>query len=260
MSMQRNTVPLSGVLPLVADGGGRGGSVLSLRSEEEKEVLSLPPPQREEGTTLASTLLALGVFILAPAKLRATAASLAAVGVEPQQLLDLAQFIAEAEDDAGKQRKYLASVLVDTARTQEALANVARHKAARAKVAEGPAHFQNMPIGSVACSCNACVAKRAEAAAEPWDHDRQCRVAYCLHHSDRRTTAQLADFFGVSESTAKLMVERGRVVSRSAYEESLGAAPNMKKVGRDEEAAKERLRRFRESTRGERLRLLKGDA
>lgn len=253
--------PLPTVFPLVST-GGVGGGLYSRSSEKEEEKEILPPPQSEsDGTSIASTLLELGVFILAPAKMRATATTLAAAGVEPQQLRELAAFIAEAEDDAGKQRKYLASILVDSARTKEALGNVAAHKAARiSKATDGPSHAANMPVGSACCPCNACVAKRCKTAAEPWDHDWQCRVAYCLHNSDRRTVADLAAFLAVSESTARLMVDRGRVLSQSPYLDDIKAPRDWKRIERDEKGGAERLREFREATRSGRLRLLQGEA
>ena len=251
--MTANVTPFS-----PSSGSGEGvRSVLSLRSEEEKEVLSLPPPQREEGATLASTLLALGVFILAPAKLRATASALAGAGVEPQQLIDLAQFIAEAEDDAGKQRKYLASVLVDTARTKEALANVAKHKAARVVQAAGSEHVFNLPWGSEACRCNACVAKRSEAAAKAVSFDRACAVAWFRVDRDKAPRGLVADENGVSMERLEEMLKRGQEMAEPPRSVPKG---EMKKAQREEEAAQERMRRFRESPRSERLRLLKGDA
>ncbi len=217
-----------------------------------------PPPQKAEESSLGTTLLELGVFILAPAKLRATAVSLAAVGVTVDELRDLARFIAETEEDAGKQRKYLAAVLMDLERTKLALKNVAAHRAEAAKAKapepdEGPAHMVNMPIGTASCLCHTCRDHRSAMAQEPWDHDRQCHMAACLAGGDRWTIERVAAHFGVSDATARSMVERGNCLKGSRQE------PAKKKV-KDDTTHEDLCRRFREATRSERLRLLKGDA
>ena len=228
-------------------------SVLSLRSEEEEEKGTLPPPQSTEGTTLASTLTELGVFLMAPAKQRATAAQLAGAGVTADHLRLISDFVAESEPDAGQRRRYLAAVLVDVARTKEALANIETHRASATPRDEY--HAINTPIGSTSCSCSACRLYRASVSVEPWDHDRQSMVAACLAGGDRWSLERVAEFFGVSQTTAALMVERGRVLKASAYVESLGAAPLKKKEPVDD--AEERAKRFRNGSRAHRLQLLR---
>lgn len=47
---------------------------------------------------------------------------------------------------------------------------------------------------------------------EVWEHDRQCRIAYCRAISDRRPIKEVAAELGVSVTTAKVMVDRGRVL------------------------------------------------
>ena len=245
-------------IPLTPSGRSGEGvrSVLSLRSVEEEEKGTLPPPQKAGDNSIGTTLLALGVFILAPARMRAVAVALAGAGVTSEQLQDLAQFIAETEEDEGKQRKYLASVLLDSERTMEALRNVAAHRTAKAaKADDGPAHMVNMPIGTAACPCSACRLYRASVSVEPWDHDRQSMVAACLVVSDKWSLKRLSDFFGISETTAGLMVERGMVLRRSAYLDSLGVAPRLKK-GAMVDDAEQRAAKFRGAPRSQRLRLL----
>ena len=228
-------------------------SVLSLRSEEEEEKGTLPPPQSTEGTTLASTLTELGVFLMAPAKQRATAAQLAGAGVTADHLRLISDFVAESEPDAGQRRRYLAAVLVDVARTKEALANIETHRASATPRDEY--HAINTPIGSTSCSCSACRLYRASVSLEPWDHDRQSMVAACLVVSDKWSLKRLSDFFGISETTAGLMVERGMVLRRSAYLDSLGVAPRLKK-GAMVDDAEQRAAKFRGAPRSQRLRLL----
>ena len=90
---------------------------------------------------------------------------------------------------------------------------------------------------------------------EPWDHDRQSMVAACLVVSDKWSLKRLSDFFGISETTAGLMVERGMVLRRSAYLDSLGVAPRLKK-GAMVDDAEQRAAKFRGAPRSQRLRLL----
>ncbi len=50
---------------------------------------------------------------------------------------------------------------------------------------------------------------------EPWDHDRQCRIAWCRVNGDRAPVAFVARELGVSETTLGVMLERGRAISVS---------------------------------------------
>ena len=47
---------------------------------------------------------------------------------------------------------------------------------------------------------------------EVWDHDRQCRIAYCRVVADRRSVQEIATELAVSVTTCKVMVERGRTL------------------------------------------------
>jgi len=263
MSIDNNkrTDHLPSVLPLVSTEGGRGEAVRNSGSVVSEGVShSLNHYQSEEG--IGTVLLALGVFALSSPRRLTLAVEIAAAGITSRQLRDLESYIHEGEPDAGKARRFLTAIICDLAKLRDAIDGLTKFRAAsERKAPAGPAHATNMPVGSACCPCNACVAKRSEVADEPWDHDRQCRVAYCLHNGDRRTVAELAAFLEVSESTAHLMVERGRVLSQSAYVETLVVkAPGMRKAERDDKAAAERLREFREASRGGRLRLLQGEA
>lgn len=64
------------------------------------------------------------MYVLAPARLRATAASLAGAGVSAADVSKLAAFINESEDDAAKARRYLAAVVSDPERALDAVRSV----------------------------------------------------------------------------------------------------------------------------------------
>lgn len=50
---------------------------------------------------------------------------------------------------------------------------------------------------------------------EVWDHDRQCRIAYCHHHGDRWPVEKVARELGVRLTVAEGMIDRGRVLCAS---------------------------------------------
>lgn len=221
---------------------------------------SLTHYQSAEG--VGTVLLALGVFSLSSPRRTALATEIEAASITGQQLRDLESYIHEGEPDAGKARRFLTAIVCDLAKLRDAVDGLAKFRALNSRPAKdnGPAHMVNMPIGTPSCLCHTCREHRAGLAAEPWDHDRQCRVAYCLHKGDRRTVAEVAALLGVSETTVGVMVERGKVLSSSAYVEDVKAPRDWKRIERDEKGGAERLREFREATRSGRLRLLQGEA
>ena len=206
---------------------------------------------------LASTLLALGVFCLSTAKRLEVAARLAALTVDTQQLVDLDGYIRESEPDTGKSRRYLAALLGDDAKLRDALGGLAAYLREKPKAeGDGPAHMPNMPRGFAGCDCRECVGFRgtvvapeplpADAPKEAWDHDRQCRIAWCCVNGDKRDPASVAREMGVSETTLNVMLERGRVLSASPLVEALGKAPSMKQIAKEEKATERRVTDFRE--------------
>ena len=241
-------------MPLAQNGqGGGGGSVL----RGGGEVSTPLPPQNGEGDSLVSTLTEFGVFVLAPARLRATALALSAAEIDAGKVRELAAFIAGTEDDEGKQRKYLASVLSDVERAKAAIAGLEAHRRARAEstkpVDVGPPHMVNLPLGVSSCPCSACVQARAkQPPPEPWDHDRQCRIAHCLVVSDKRSRTEVAELLGVSETTLGVMLDRGRTLSTSALPIVKGRKPS--EVRKMDDAEKERREQFHRMMREARMR------
>lgn len=97
--------------------------------EEEKDSSSSSSEQSTQEASLASTLVDLGVFLLAPAKREATAAALGLAGLTCADLHDLAAFVAESELEAPRRRRYLASVLADPGVARRAIDDVRAHRA-----------------------------------------------------------------------------------------------------------------------------------
>jgi hypothetical protein len=50
---------------------------------------------------------------------------------------------------------------------------------------------------------------------EVWDHDRQCRIAWCRVNGDHRSEAEVAAELGVKPGTLRAMLDRGRALSAS---------------------------------------------
>lgn len=198
---------------------------------------------------LASTLLALGVFCLSTAKRLEVAARLQSLTVGNQQLLDLDSYIRESEPDVGKSRRYLAALLGDDAKLRDALGGLAAYLRKKPKAADaGPPHVPNLPLGATGCRCRHCEAFRAASpTSEPvWSHDEMCVRAKCLHDGDRWSLPRIAQFLGVSESTAQVMVERGRAQTTVPVVPRNGFA---KAAAKDDAAEKERREQFRAMVR-----------
>ena len=209
----------------------------------------------QRGETVESVLLRFGVFALSTAKRQAMADLCGRVGVDAAGLSAVLDYVSEGSPDAGTARRYMASIVSDEVKLADAWKGVRAHRETATAKDAGPAHMVNMPIGTASCSCSACRLYRASVSVEPWDHDRQSLVAACLAGGDRWPLERVAEFFGVSLTTAAVMVERGRVLKTSAYVESLGAAPLKKKEPVDD--AEERAKQFRNGSRAHRLQLLR---
>lgn len=239
------TTPTSGVYGCVYSGAPSTESDTQTHTPEVQVV------------QLASTLLALGVFCLSTAKRLEVAARLQSLTVGNQQLLDLDSYIRESEPDVGKSRRYLAALLGDDAKLRDALGGLAAYLREKPKAEDdGPSHVPNMPRGYAGCECKGCVGYRgtvvepepvpADAPKEAWDHDRQCRIAWCCVHGDKRDPASVAREMGVSETTLEVMLDRGRVLSASPLVEAIGKAPSMKQIAKEEKATERRVTDFRE--------------
>lgn len=228
--------------PLASAAGGGEGEVLYSSDSRVSECVSVSSSEEEnqnhsvihsvgDGCVLLDRALCeLGVFALSPPRRASAASTLAKVGCAVADLLALNGYLLSGADgDTAKARRFLAALVVDEAKLREALSGLRVYMQARPagseREDEGPSHVPNMPRGYAGCDCKGCVgfrgtvsateAKKA-AAEEPWDHDRQCRVAWCRVHGDRVPVAAVAREMGVSEATLGAMLDRGRVLSQSA--------------------------------------------
>lgn len=226
-------------------------------------VLSL-----QNGEGVGTVLVEFGVFALSTARRSAAEAVCAAVRVQPVELRDLLGYIREGEPVEGTARRYMAAIVSDETKLRDAVEGLRAFRRAQAAMARvtkpqepedtGPAHMANLPLGSPTCPCMECAKARAKATpAEPWDHDRMCRVAWCRVNGDKRPMAEVAAELGVSDSTLGAMLDRGRVLSEPRPE-LLGVGGSMKKAERDAKVERERAKEFANASRPERMRLLRG--
>lgn len=207
--------------------GGEGGGLYSDRalSRGMNEGVNHGSAlyQNQNGEGVDSVLLAFGVFALSPAKRAQVVESAALVTCSAAEMRALFDYIAEGEKDEGTARRYMAAIVGDDVRLRDAVEGLRaflRAREAMRKVTQiedkGPKHMANLPLGSTTCPCRACAdARAAKTEAEPWDHDRMCRVAWCRVQGDRQPAAVVARDLGVSETTLGVMLERGRTLSLS---------------------------------------------
>lgn len=223
-------------------GGAGGGSVpVSVQRSEEKDagtslVQTNPPPPQCEGVSTTAALdaemVSAGVFVLAAARRRACALGLSTAGLTTVDVADLAAFIANCEPDESRQRKYLAATLSDPERATEAVKDMQQWRNTRQEPQRrGPK--QTAPWHDLET-----VDGRQR---EVWDHDRQCRIAYCRVVADHRTVQEVANELGVKTGTITAMIDRGRVLS--------GGEPGRPKRQPEGETQEQRTARFIEMMR-----------
>jgi hypothetical protein len=145
----------------------------------------------------------------------------------------------EATSEAGKAPRVVAALALDPKRLREAIVDARAFRdaqAVRAKARAGEDRaFGDKPY----------VPGPTEGESrEDWDHDRQCRVAKCRHDGDRLPMAALARELGVSETTAELMVARGRVLDQSGMTRPKVDSPA--KIEKAERSGEKRVADFRE--------------
>ena len=258
-------------------GGGRGGSVpsaagaygvVTIRSEGMNERMNhvpLVPEQQFDG--VPSVLLAHGVFILSTERRQAVATLCAAALVTASELHDLLLFIADSEPVPATARRYMAAIVGDGIKLRESIdgmrsfrrgqASMTRAEVPVAVVPAGPSHVPNMPRGSLACVCGACVAARSAVATDSQpSSDRACGMVRCRVDGDRRTVAEVAAEMVMAEADVAAMLERGRALADPPPPLGKGR----KQLDRDEKFERERVREFADAPRAERLRLLRGIA
>lgn len=179
---------------------------------------------------LDEALAAFAVHTAMPAKRRELAGYLASEGVSVDDVVALGQHCEKTLPEA-KVPVVLISLLTAAGKREERLAELGRTKEARAKILErapGDRAYSDRPTEGET--------------QEQWQHDRNCRIAYCAVVSDRRDKAAVAKDLGV-QLGAKFdaMIERGR---------ALQCARHVPATGRDiddEATQNERRKRFVEA-------------
>lgn len=246
-------------LPPGCGHGGEGGGLYSGMNEGTNSLVrSFQNGEGVDSVLLDSVLLSFGVFALSPSKRLQVAENARQLLIEAAELHDLLVYIRDGEPNEGLARRYMAAIVADPIRFRDAVEGLRAFRRAQESMRRatrpadiGPPHMANLPLGSPTCPCVECgrVREAKPPESEPWDHDRQCRVAYCLVRSDRRPLAEVAKTLGVSETTLGVMLDRGRTLSQSAYQPK--ARQSMKLVraeaGAEQERREEFARKMREA-------------
>lgn len=119
--------PQCSPFPVAENRTGGGGGLYS-DPEVEKKTSSSSSGEEDREAAIASTLRDLGLFLLAPPKRWRIARELAAAGITPEQLLELAAFVAESEADEARRRRYLAAVVANADVAAMALRDVQHYR------------------------------------------------------------------------------------------------------------------------------------
>lgn len=157
-----------------------------------------------------------------------------AAGVSTDDVAMLAKHCTDSVREPGGAARVLASLLVDDAKREQHLADlrlVAEAKAKRTRAFGDKAHVPGPTEGEPR---------------EVWDHDRMCRIAWCMHNGDRKPRAEIARTLGVQAGMLEAMLARGEQLSRSPLVERAVPLADVRKLDQDEEA---RRQQFREQMR-----------
>lgn len=174
----------------------------------------------------------------APERL-ALAKLLEANGITPDDVAMLALHCRSTVDGEPGARRVLASILADPEKARVRLDDLRAIHALRAA-------RQNRGFGDKPTTPGPTEGETKEA----WEHDRMCRIAWCRTHGDRAPVELVAKELGVSETTLRIMVDRGRVLSTSPLLDGV-EKPTRKMVAEGLGTAEEdeRRKQFREMMR-----------
>lgn len=128
-------------------------------------------------------------------------------GIEPADVVLLAEHCRATVEGAGSAARVLASLLVDDRKRDARLVDlreIAARKALRARQDERAPGDKPYVPGPVEGETR-----------EVWEHDRMCSVAWCRVRGDGASVPVVARELGVSEATLGVMLERGRVLRQS---------------------------------------------
>ncbi len=195
---------LVGQVPGQESRGGRGGLYPPdlLGFEKKKENHSSTSSQNGEGQstrTVADALLAAGVFVLAPPRLRAVAAALTAAGITAQDVDAVRAHIAPRETDLGRQARILATVFSTPQAAREAIDGVAAFQAAQAPI------VAPQPLPGVRPPADRLGHDPVE-----WARERNAIIAVTRVEVERKDPEEVRADLGVTEQEFADLLARGR--------------------------------------------------
>ena len=201
-------------------------------SGTERDQNTYTPAHQSTSTvqSLDEALLMAGVFALSRKARRGVAESLAEAGIPVAAIEQLRQWIEHGEKDAGQARRYLAGLLSDPEATADAVADLERRRERAPR--------QGQPSTPPWHDIEQAPAKERQV----WEHDRQCRVAWCRYNGDGRSVQEIAAELGVKTGTVTAMLDRGRVLSAPPDWFTKG-----KPADRKAETPEQRVERFRKT-------------
>lgn len=109
----------------------------------------------------ADALGAIGIHEGYPAKRIELAGVLESVGVGAEEVGLLHEWIRERYEERPSQLRVLASLLRDAGQIKLVIEDIRKCRALRPKPERQVNHLPNMPVGTLSCDCDGCVAFRA---------------------------------------------------------------------------------------------------
>ena len=163
-----------------------------------------------------------------PEKRMGLAGQLVAAGVSLDDIELVGDHCRATVEGVAAAARVLASLLGDDRKLQARLVDLRTIREAQAKralrgvdKAPGDQPYVPGPIG--------------EEPRAVWEHDRQCELAVCRVDSDRRSIAEVAREMDVSETTLRVMLDRGRVLRAPRLGTTAGK-PSMGLISAGDEA------------------------
>lgn len=174
-----------------------------------------------------------------PTERAALARQLLHAGVSPSDVELLGLHCRRTVDSAAAAVRVLVSILLDNGKRDERLADLRKIEADRALRAapRAPLDHPNGPTPP------------KDEPREVWEHDRMCRIAWCLVNGDRKPRPHVATLLGIKPGTLEAMLARGEQLSRSPLVEKPVSVAEVRKL---DQAEDDRRREFRDRMRAAR--------
>lgn len=190
---------------------------------------------------MADELAAADVHVGFPDEREALARLLLGAGVPPSDVAALAQHCRDTVVGTAAAARVLVSLLIDHRKRDDRLADLRRVAEAKARRAPEPAR----PFGDAPYVPGPTEGEPREV----WDHDRQCRVAWCRVNGDRAKPGTVAADLGVSLATLGTMLDRGRTLCTSPLTKVEEKPPTPARAEREAAQESDRRAEFRSRMR-----------